>query len=102
VRTLHAGSAEFHVPHLHGRRERELPQLREEPSSPGAARLLGPGRSVTFDFGEGFSPFPSEAGDFVYHCHMPNHGLGGIQGAWRVSTVLQEDLAPLPDRAPPP
>jgi hypothetical protein len=103
VRALHAGSAEFHVPHLHGHAEREWPALREEPpSSPGAARLLGPGRSVTLAFGEGSHAFPTAAGDFVYHCHIPNHGLGGLQGAWRVSTARQQDLAPLPDRAPPP
>jgi hypothetical protein len=105
VRTVHAGSAEYHVPHLHGHPERQWRQLREEPpSSPGAARLLGPGRSVTFEFGfeEGSGTFPAEAGDFVYHCHMPNHGLGGILGAWRVSTEFQQDLAPLPDRAPRP
>lgn len=103
VRALHAGSAEFHVPHLYGHAEREWPQVREEPpSSPGAARLLGPGRSVTLAFGEGSHAFPTAAGDFVYHCHIPNHGLGGLQGAWRVSTTRQMDLAPLPDRTPPP
>lgn len=99
LRLLAAGSAEFHVPHLPGRSERAWRELKNAPpTSPESPKLLGPGHALTLAFGEGPEPLPPEPGDFVYHCHMPNHILGGLQGHWRVSAERQEGLAPLPDR----
>lgn len=102
VRVLHAGGAELHVPHLHGLPEREWRRLHSEPStSPGAARLLGPGQGLTLAFGEGHARFPEAAGHFGWSCHMPNHALGGVRGFWHVYAGPRADLAPLPDRTLP-
>lgn len=94
LRVVHAGSAEFHVHHLHGWRRGQ--QAKQAPSSPfEAPHLLSPGSGLTLTT-SGTGDFPTAAGDFVIHCHMPNHSAGGEQFTWRVFAAPQPRLAPLP------
>ncbi|WP_375773306.1 multicopper oxidase domain-containing protein [Archangium gephyra] len=96
LRVVHAGSAEFHVHHLHGWRRGE--RARQAPASPfEAPHLLSPGSGLTLTTA-GTGDFPTEAGDFIVHCHMPNHSAGGEQFTWRVFGAPQPNLAPLPGR----
>ena len=94
LRLVHAGSAEFHVHHLHGWRRGQ--RARQSVGYPfEAPQLLGPGRSLTLTT-PGTEGFPIAAGDFVVHCHVPNHAAGGEQFTWRVVDTPQPPLAPLP------
>ncbi|AKJ03206.1 multicopper oxidase [Archangium gephyra] len=93
LRVLHAGSAEFHVHHLHawrrGQRAKQAPASAFE-----APRLLSPGSGLTLTT-TGTGDFPTAAGDFIVHCHLPNHSAGGEQFSWRVFGSPQPRLAPL-------
>jgi FtsP/CotA-like multicopper oxidase with cupredoxin domain len=88
LRMLQAGSAEFHAYSLRGAPGRTG---LEEPFE--LLRLLRPGRGLTVSQG------PEQAGDFVFHCRMPNHSTGGMQGVWRVLEGPQADLMPLAERS---
>jgi hypothetical protein len=100
LRVAHAGSAEFHVHHLHGGSEQRGGSLRESSGSPAEApRLLSPGRGLTLALG-GPGDFPQKAGNFLVHCHVPNHFTGGERLSWHVFSAPQPRLAPLPARAP--
>lgn len=99
LRLVHAGNPEFHIHHLHEWDERWAAQ--EKPSRaapPEELWLLGPGLSATVLAGEP-SGFPRRAGDYLLHCHVPNHTLGGERLTWRVFDARQPDLAPLPGAA---
>lgn len=117
TRLLHAGSEVFHVHHLHGgaTRWRLNPKagpsdfadgLDKHPDSGGSTRrdsqTIGPGVSFSLEHECGSGGCQQAAGDFLYHCHIGHHYLGGMWSFWRVFDTLQEDLAPLPGRAPPP
>ena len=94
LRVVHAGNAEFHVHHLHGwRRGQRATQV--PASAFEAPHLLSPGNGLTLTTA-GTGDFPTAAGDFVVHCHMPNHSAGGEQFTWRVFDAPQPHLAPLP------
>ncbi|WP_257455058.1 cupredoxin domain-containing protein [Archangium lipolyticum] len=87
LRLAHAGSAEFHVHHVHDGNERrgggEPPQL------------LSPGRGRTLLLGQP-GGFPQAPGRFLVHCHVPNHFTGGEWLEWHVFSAPQRGLAPLP------
>ncbi|QRO02936.1 cupredoxin [Archangium violaceum] len=87
LRIAHAGSAEFHVHHLHGGNER---RGGGEPP-----RLLSPGRGQTLRLGKP-GDFPRAPGSFLVHCHVPNHFTGGEWLEWHVFSARQPGLAPLP------
>jgi hypothetical protein len=100
LRVAQAGSAEFHVHHLHGGNEVRGGRLREPSGTPAETpRLLSPGRGLTLTLG-GPGDFPQKAGDFLVHCHVPNHFTGGERLSWHVFSAPQPGLAPLPVRAP--
>lgn len=100
LRVANAGSAEFHVHHLHGGSEARGGRLRESAGTPAETpRLLSPGRGLTLTLG-GPGDFPQKAGDFLVHCHVPNHFTGGERLSWHVFSAPQPGLAPLPVRAP--
>ncbi|MFL5358275.1 cupredoxin [Archangium sp.] len=100
LRVAQAGSAELHVHHLHGGSELRGGLLREAPGTPAETpRLLSPGRGLTLSLG-GPGDFPQKAGDFLVHCHVPNHFTGGERLSWHVFSAPQPGLAPLPVRAP--
>jgi hypothetical protein len=93
LRVLHAGSAEFHIHHLHAWRKGQL--AKQEAASPfEAPQLLSPGSGITLGT-SGAGDFPTAAGDFIVHCHLPNHSAGGEQFSWRVFGSPQPQLAPL-------
>ena len=50
---------------------------------------------------EGPGSVPASAGDFLVHCHVPNHAAGGERLTWRVFSARQPHLAPLPGQSPP-
>ena len=101
LRVVHAGSAEFHVHHLHAWDRRQGPRARQAHGSPfEAPQLLSPGRTLTLST-TGTGDFPPAAGDFLVHCHVPNHSAGGEQHTWRVFDAPQPHLAPLPGWTPP-
>lgn len=99
LRLVHAGSAEFHIHHLHGWRRGQ--RAKQTPDSPfEAPHLLSPGSGLTLTT-TGTEGFPSAAGDFIVHCHVPNHSAGGEQFTWRVFDTPQPHLAPLPGAGSP-
>lgn len=99
LRVVHAGSAEFHIHHLHGWRRGQ--QAKQAPGSPfEAPQLLSPGSGLTLST-PGTEGFPSAAGDFIVHCHVPNHSAGGEQFTWRVFGAPHPLLAPLPGAGSP-
>ena len=100
LRVVHAGNAEFHVHHLHAWDRRRGPREKQAPGSPfEAPQLLSPGRALTLATA-GTGNLPSTAGDFLVHCHVPNHSAGGEQHTWRVFAAPQPGLAPLPGWTP--
>lgn len=95
LRMLHAGSAEFHIHHLHGWRRGQ--RAKQEPLSPfEEPLLLSPGSGLTLTTA-GAGDFPAAAGDYAVHCHVPNHSAGGEQFTWRVFDSPRPHLAPLPE-----
>ncbi len=73
LRVVHAGNAEPHIPHVHGWRE-----AADEPM--GQPHLLMPGGSLSLTAPGQRHP----AGDYLVHCHVPNHTTGGERLTWRV------------------
>ncbi|MFE8599415.1 cupredoxin [Archangium violaceum] len=93
LRVLNAGNAEFHVHHLHGWRKGQ--RAKQVPASAfEAPHLLSPGSGITLAT-SGSGDFPTATGNFIVHCHLPNHSAGGEQFYWRVFDSPQPRLAPL-------
>ncbi|ATB33182.1 multicopper oxidase domain-containing protein [Melittangium boletus] len=84
LRVVHAGNAEPHIPHVHGWSESS-----DEPLA--QPHLLTPGGSLTLVLTED-SEEHRAAGDFVVHCHAPNHTSGGERVIWRVFDRPQPHL----------
>ncbi|MDC0712295.1 cupredoxin [Stigmatella sp. ncwal1] len=87
---LQAGSPEFHAYSLRSAR----PQ-REQGVPSAVLQFLRPGRGIALGHGTDAPRLPEVAGDFVFHCRMPNHSMGGMQGTWRVLETPEPGLAPL-------
>ncbi len=117
TRIVHAGGETFHVHHLHGGATRWPLNPRTGPSmmargldkNPEStasvrrdAQTIGPGTAYSLEHECGSGGCQQAAGDFLYHCHIGHHYLAGMWSFWRVFDTRQPDLAPLPDRAPPP
>jgi hypothetical protein len=101
LRVVHAGSAEFHIHHLHGGNERRGYRAGQAPASPfEQPQLLSQGSGLTLTT-EGPGSVPASAGNFLVHCHVPNHSAGGERLTWRVYATRQPSLAPLPGQSPP-
>ncbi len=62
---------EFHVFHLHGHRWSDGVRQVD-------AQILGPSTSLTVEYTE------SEPGDWLYHCHVTDHMMGGMVGRYLV------------------
>ena len=120
IRLLHAGGEVFHVYHLHGGgiRWRANPHadttfdyadtglnkapVVHSPSDRLDAQAIGPGESYDLEIEGGSGGVQQGAGEFLWHCHIGEHYIGGMWSIWRSFDTLQPDLAPLPDRAAPP
>ncbi|WP_035850540.1 multicopper oxidase domain-containing protein [Kitasatospora azatica] len=61
---------EFHVFHLHGHRWRRGSQWVD-------SELLGPSTTLTVEYTE------DNPGDWIYHCHVTDHMMGGMVGRYR-------------------
>ncbi|XXF77412.1 multicopper oxidase domain-containing protein [Myxococcaceae bacterium GXIMD 01537] len=100
LRVAHAGGAEFHVHHLHAWEEYRGAGKRVTASMLNEGqRLVGPGQGFTHTSQEG--GLPTAAGEYLLHCHVPNHTQGGERLTWRVFASPQPHLAPLGERAHP-
>ncbi|MDQ2911095.1 MAG: Ig-like domain-containing protein, partial [Actinomycetota bacterium] len=120
IRLVHAGTEMFHVFHLHGGgiRWRFNPAadstynyadtgLNKHPVEQSASsrldsQAMGPGESYNLEIEGGAGGVQQVAGDFLFHCHIAEHYVGGMWAFWRVFDTTQPDLMPLPDRTPPP
>jgi manganese oxidase len=119
IRIMHAGSESFHVYHLHGGSIRwrlnphadhtydyaetgldKHPKKVNSPSSRLDSQEIGPGESYDLEIEGGAGGLQQGAGEFLFHCHIAKHYVGGMWAFWRVFDTLQPDLEPLPDRAP--
>ncbi|MBI3977739.1 MAG: multicopper oxidase domain-containing protein [Chloroflexi bacterium] len=121
IRILHAGSEVFHVYHLHGGGIRwrfnphadttydyaatgldKHPKTTSSPSARLDSQSFGPGEAYDLQIEGGAGGVQQAAGDFLFHCHIAHHYVSGMWSFWRVFNTRQSDLAPLPDRTPPP
>ena len=118
TRLMHGGSEVFHVHHLHGggTRWRANPRAEASDFATGlqkapidnvrSVRLdsqnIGPGTSFNLEHECGAGGCQQAAGDFLFHCHIGHHYIGGMWGFWRVYDTLQPDLAVIPGRDAPP
>lgn len=124
-RLVHGGSEVFHVHHVHGGSIRWRRQPGTEPTGfdrgfdkhprllPQASERLdsqGIFPSETYDIENecGAGGCQHSVGDFLMHCHVPDHYIGGMWMIWRVyntrqdGVVSQDDMPSLleiPDRA---
>jgi hypothetical protein len=120
IRILHAGSEVFHVYHLHGGSIRwrlnphadetysyetvgldKTPKTQDANSARLDSQSFGPGESYDLEIEGGAGGLQQGAGEFLFHCHIAKHYVGGMWSFWRVFDTLQPDLKPLPDRAAP-
>ncbi|HUR25817.1 MAG TPA: hypothetical protein VM327_07385 [Candidatus Thermoplasmatota archaeon] len=115
-RLSNVGPGQHHVHHLHGGgiRWRASPVsedtqfddglLKDNPVHRSAServdvQTMGPGESFNAEPEGGSGGVQRVAGDFLFHCHVVEHYVGGMWGFWRVFNTLQAGLAELPDRA---
>ena len=117
IRILHAGSEVFHVYHLHGGSIRwrlnphsdksydyedtgldKTPKAQDSASSRLDSQSFGPGESYDLEIEGGAGGLQQGAGEFLFHCHIGKHYIGGMWSFWRVFDTAQPDLKPLPDR----
>ncbi len=120
IRLVHSGAELFHVFHLHGGGTRWRANPHADPTHSYAetglnktpvpqsasqrldAQSIGPGEAYNLEIEGGAGGVQQAAGDFLYHCHIAEHYVSGMWSVWRAYDTRQPDLAPLPDRAPPP
>lgn len=118
TRLMHGGSEVFHVHHLHGGSDRWPRNPRSEDPLNFAQGLqkrpdqgsgvldqdsesIGPGTSYDLEHECGAGGCQQAAGDFLFHCHIGHHYIGGMWSFWRVFDTRQADLAPVPGIVPP-
>ncbi|WP_329561513.1 multicopper oxidase domain-containing protein [Kitasatospora sp. NBC_01266] len=68
--------SEFHVFHLHGHRWRSAQGYQGWADS----ELIGPATTLTIEYRE------DNPGDWIYHCHVAHHLMGGMAGRYRVTS----------------
>ena len=120
TRLMHPGSEQLHVHHLHGGGDRwranpdadntlinaGLQKFPDKDRTPRSIRLdsqsVGPDEAYNLEHECGAGGCQQAAGDFLYHCHIAHHYIGGMWGFWRVFDTRQPDLAVLPGRPAPP
>jgi manganese oxidase len=119
IRIMHAGSEVFHVYHLHGGSIRwrmnphadgtyryeqtgldKSPKVQDSQSARLDSQAFGPGESYDLEIEGGAGGLQQGAGEFLFHCHIAKHYVGGMWSFWRVFDTKQPDLATLPDRTP--
>jgi FtsP/CotA-like multicopper oxidase with cupredoxin domain len=67
---------DFHVFHLHGHRWRGS----EGDAGWMDSQIIGPATTLTVEYTE------DNPGDWIYHCHVTDHMMGGMVGRYRVTT----------------
>lgn len=108
TRIVHAGAEVFHVHHLHGGgdRWRRNPDadansnfwkgLTKVPNQTLKSVMLdsqsiGPGASYNLEHECGAGGCQQGEGEFLYHCHIGHHYVGGMWGFWRVFATTQTE-----------
>jgi hypothetical protein len=106
TRIVHAGAEVFHVHHLHGGAIRWRRNPDADPNSnfwKGLTKVpeqviksaeldsqsIGPGASYNLEHECGAGGCQQAAGDFLFHCHIGHHYLGGMWSFWRVFDTVQ-------------
>ncbi|HEX5496630.1 MAG TPA: hypothetical protein VFX70_18875 [Mycobacteriales bacterium] len=118
TRLMHPGSEQLHVHHLHGGGDRwrenpnaddtdmagglEKDPIQEAKSIRVDSQTVGPDESYNLEHECGAGGCQQAAGDYLFHCHIPEHYIAGMWSFWRVYDTEQPDLAALPDRDAPP
>jgi hypothetical protein len=114
TRLMHAGAEMGHVHHYHGGaiRWRRNPRaddpdiaggLKKDPiQNATSVRLdsqtINPGEAYSLEHECGMGGCQQAAGDYLYHCHIAHHYIGGMLGFIRVFDTQQPGLPALPDR----
>jgi hypothetical protein len=118
IRLVNPGSEQLHVHHLHGGGDRWRANPRADVTdfddglqkvpvqNAKSIRLdsqtIGPDESYSNEIEGGAGGVQQVAADFLYHCHIAQHYIGGMFSLWRVFDTRRPDLAVLPGRAAPP
>lgn len=106
TRIVHAGAEVFHVHHLHGGGIRWRRNPDADPNSnfwKGLTKVppqtiksvqldsqsIGPGSSYNLEHECGAGGCQQGAGEFLYHCHIGHHYVGGMWSFWRVFDTVQ-------------
>jgi FtsP/CotA-like multicopper oxidase with cupredoxin domain len=115
-RLVNAGPGQTHVHHLHGGGDRwrfspvaedtqfddgfmKVNPVIQSQSERVDVQSIGPGETFNAEIEGGAGGTQAGVGDFLYHCHIAEHYVGGMWAFWRVFDTLQPGLAELPDRA---
>ncbi len=101
MRVLHGGTGASHGIAFHPHGGQMKPDDPSKKGGHGARIAPGVPVDLSIDCSGRLGCLPT-GGDFVFRCDMRDHILGGMWATWRVFASLQPDLAPLPDRLPPP
>lgn len=106
TRIVHVGNEVFHVHHLHGGGVRWRRSPDADPNSnfwKGLTKVpkqtltsimldsqaIGPGSSYNLEHECGAGGCQQGAGDYLYHCHIGHHYVGGMWSFWRVYDTVQ-------------
>lgn len=116
TRLVHAGGEVIHVYHLHGGgdRWRRNPKADETDIAGGLRKVpiqnahsirldsqsIAPSETFSLEHECGAGGCQQVAADFLFHCHIGQHYVGGMWSFWRVFDTRQPDLATIPDRQP--
>jgi manganese oxidase len=88
-RTLHAGTKEHHIHHLHAHQWLYSPD--GDNSTYLDSQALGPGSSFTMEIAyHGSGNRNVTVGDSIFHCHFYPHFAQGMWALWRVHDVFEE------------
>ncbi|HZQ27461.1 MAG TPA: multicopper oxidase domain-containing protein [Acidimicrobiales bacterium] len=113
IRLVHGGAEMMHVYHLHSGGLHWSPNPLADlgfdygntapdkfPSDQRSVILdsqaMGPGETFNVELNHGAGGAQGAVGDFVFHCHIPEHYFAGMWGIRRVFDTLQPDLWELP------
>ena len=88
-RTMHAGTKEHHIHHLHAHQWLYSPDV--DNSTYLDSQALGPGASFTMEIAyHGSGNRNITVGDSIFHCHFYPHFAQGMWALWRVHDVFEQ------------
>ncbi len=115
-RIVHPGSERFHSEHLHGGSIRWPLDPFAEADKWGAGldkrpqgqflsqrldvQAVGPGETYTEQMESAAGGLQAGPGEYLFHCHFPQHYIGGMWAFWRVFDTLQTTATTQPGQPP--